>query len=484
MQAGDIFDKRYRLIRKLGSGGFSEVWLAEDLQAVSLKVALKIYSSTRANPNEVEAFIEKFRLVYDVNHTNLLPPNACGEYNGMLYLVLRYCERGSSYSLLGNISEKEAWYFLHDVASGLEYLHQRNIIHQDIKPDNVLITTDDWYVITDFDISAKARNTLRMGSTAPVGTSAYMSPERFGSTPAPVKASDIWALGASLYELISGNLPFGDLGGLNQKNGANYQPLKNTVSKDLRDIITLCLQKETWNRPTAEEIRVWCDLHFKGKRIHFERKYREILDSSFPPGGFDFIKLILWIFGIAAIAAIVLISKPYIDDFLKKKEHFDYYKTKAKNFYDSKDYPAALNYCDSALFIFENDTEMIGLKKDIETIIKKKEHFDYYKTKAKNFYDLKDFPVASNYCDSALSIIPTDTKMTELKKNINSELTKLFEKYKSGAIQMNNIAQQMNDPDYYPLALKYCDSALFIFQNNMEMKELKKNIETKIKESK
>jgi len=401
MKAGDIFDKHYLLIRELGKGGFSEVWLAEDRQVNSLRVALKIYTSAKANREEAETFIRKFELVYNLNHTNLLPPNACGEYNGMLYLVLRYCERGSSYSLLGKISEKEAWFFLHDVASGLEYLHQRNIIHQDIKPDNVLITTDDWYVITDFDISAQARNTLRLGADAPTGTSAYMSPERFGATPAPIKASDVWALGASLYELISGNLPFGDLGGLNQKNGAVFQPLKNPVSKDLKNIITLSLQKETWDRPTAEEIRVWCDLHNEKKKIQFEKKYFKILQ---PANGIT--KKILWIIGVAATVAIVSIfamkgigksvdnvekegtilkdSTTVIHDPVSPPlpppvdtARFNRARQKAIDDFnfaqETKNaayYTYAQDWCDSALSIISNDTQMIELKKKIETIKK------------------------------------------------------------------------------------------------------------------
>ncbi|MCL1932721.1 MAG: serine/threonine protein kinase [Candidatus Azobacteroides sp.] len=400
MQAGDIFDKHYRLIRELGTGGFSEVWLAEDRRVDSLKVALKIYTSAKADSNDVKTFIKQFELVYNINHTNLLPPNACGEFNGMLYLVLRYCERGSSYSLLGKINEPEAWNFLHDVASGLEYLHQKNIIHQDIKPDNVLITSDNRYVITDFDISAKARNTLRLGTSAPSGTSAYMSPERFGATPTPIKASDIWALGASLYELISANLPFGDLGGLNQKNGANFQPLKNSVSNDLKNIITLCLQIEPWNRPTAEEIKTWCDLHFKNKKIQFEKKYRKIVYGKIVLPNIN--KKILWIIGVAAVLAIIcIIAMNNITSSLPKGSppgvpndtivyppptppdttppvdmvRFNRFKENAKKFFDSAQemndrdyYNFALNNCDSALSV-RDDEEMKELKKKIESII-------------------------------------------------------------------------------------------------------------------
>jgi serine/threonine protein kinase len=394
LKEGDLFDKHYRLLRELGSGGFSEVWLAEDFRAHSLKVALKIYTSAQAKPDDVETFIKKFEMVYNITHTNLLPPNACGEFNGMLYLVLRYCERGSSSSLTGNMGESEAWRFLHDVASGLEYLHRKNIIHQDIKPDNVLITGDDRYLITDFDISAKARTTQRLGTDAPAGTSAYMSPERFGSVSAPIKASDIWALGASLYELITTDLPFGELGGLNQKNGAEMRGILHPVSKVLKDVIVLCLQKEPWDRPTAEEIRTWCDLYFKKEKIRFEKKYAKNLTA-----GKRDVRPLLGLGIAASVAAAVAIivaatgggekagraddvqeavvtvaeipalaPAPPIDlpranrakanavrnfEFAEKMGDVDYYMD-------------ALSYCDSALVILPEDEEMLELRRVIE----------------------------------------------------------------------------------------------------------------------
>jgi serine/threonine protein kinase len=306
LSAGDFFDNRYRLIRKLGQGGFSEVWLAEDIKISDLEVALKIYMPGQITSGDMKNFIRKFGLTYNLNHSNLLVPNACREVNEMLYLVLRYCKQGSTAKLAGRISLAECWKFLYDVSSGLAYLHEKNIIHQDIKPDNVLIQ-DNTYLISDFDISTMARSTMRVGSMEPsAGTSCYMSPERFGADSVPVKAGDIWALGASLFELITGNLPFGDMGGLNQKSGAPIPSTSNSVPKDLRKIITLCLQKETWNRPTAQEIAGWCKQYFKTGKIRWKKKYKTILNPSLNW------RKIFWIAGIIiAIAGIIAIEIYY-----------------------------------------------------------------------------------------------------------------------------------------------------------------------------
>ena len=245
---------RYRLIRLLGQGGYSEVWLAEDMQ-VGLKVALKVYAPGRGlDENGVSQFSREFNVVFNLNHANLLRPTHYDVFERMPYLILPYCEHGSSSKFTGKIDEHKAWTFLRDVASGLAYLHAQEppVIHQDIKPDNVLMDSSDSFVITDFGISAKVRNTLQSVDSK-AGTMAYMAPERFNTDYQPVKASDVWALGASLFELMTGKLPFGENGGLAQKGGAEMKVLGEWSSK-LKEMVSSCLIIEPWKRPTAEKI--------------------------------------------------------------------------------------------------------------------------------------------------------------------------------------------------------------------------------------
>ena len=245
---------RYRLIRLLGQGGYSEVWLAEDTLA-GLTIALKVYAPGRGlDEDGVTQFSKEFKMVFNLNHANLLRPTHYDVFERMPYLILPYCEHGSSIKLSGKIDEEMAWTFLRNVASGLAYLHAQDppVIHQDIKPDNVLIDSINSFVISDFGISAKVRNTLQsIGSKA--GTMTYMAPERFDTDYQPIKASDIWALGASLYELMTGKPPFGENGGLAQKGGAELF-IPGTWSPELKETVSRCLQKKTWDRPTAKAL--------------------------------------------------------------------------------------------------------------------------------------------------------------------------------------------------------------------------------------
>jgi serine/threonine protein kinase len=279
MKENTLFHDRYRLLRRLGGGGFSEVWLSEDAKT-GLIVALKIYApGTGLDEDGARLFSHEFSLVFNLNHSNLLKPSYFDICELTPYLVMPFCERGSTVKLAGRISEDEAWKFLHDVASGLAYLHGQEspVIHQDIKPDNILIDGGGHYLITDFGISAKARSTLRksVGKQTSGGTLAYMAPERFGKDNIPIKASDIWSLGATLYELLSGDVPFGEHGGLIQKSGAEIPNIRGNWSNDLKKTVEHCMQPEAWDRPTAAQIVAWTEQHARGEIIQWQKKTQE-----------------------------------------------------------------------------------------------------------------------------------------------------------------------------------------------------------------
>ena len=285
LNEGMKFHNRYLLKTQLGSGGFSEVWLVEDARVGDKKVALKVYApGTGLDEDGVELFSREYQMVFDLNHSHLLRPSHFDVYERSPYLVLPFCERGSASKLVGKITEEEAWRFLRDVASGLLYLHGQKtpVIHQDIKPDNVLIDHEGRYLLTDFGISAKARSTLRksMGSATSGGTVAYMSPERFGKDPAPIMASDVWSLGAVMYELLAGDVPFGEHGGLVQKSGAETPNIHGEYSENLKNVVYRMLSMEPWDRPTAEQLVELANKRGAGQASPHERPRPE--DRSRP----------------------------------------------------------------------------------------------------------------------------------------------------------------------------------------------------------
>lgn len=123
-----LFANRYRLLKRLGSGAFSEVWKAEDAKVGNLTVALKIYAPSKGlDEDGVGVLSEEFAVVFDLHHQNLLTPSSFDEYNGSPYLVLPYCSRGNATKLVGTTDELLVAMFLRDVSSALAYLHDADI---------------------------------------------------------------------------------------------------------------------------------------------------------------------------------------------------------------------------------------------------------------------------------------------------------------------------------------------------------------------
>ena len=262
LQENTLFANRYQLIKLLGRGGFSEVWLAKD-NWTRLQIAIKVYAPGQGMDQDgLQDFCGELASVYDLNHSNLLKPQHVDTWENMPYLIMAYCPSGSCVKRVGKMTEAELWKLIHDVAAGLAYLHEKDVVHQDIKPDNILMNEEGHFLITDFGISTRARSTLRksvVGGTTSGGTTAYMGPERFSRQPAPTKASDIWSFGAMAFELLEGVVPFGEIGGGLQKGGAEIPFINAPVSDALKFTIFKMLSKETWDRPVAATLIEWAN---------------------------------------------------------------------------------------------------------------------------------------------------------------------------------------------------------------------------------
>lgn len=274
MEENNLFHGRYFLERLLGRGNFSEVWLAKDTKT-DIPVALKIYApATGLDDQGLNVFAREFSLVVNANHKNLLKPLYYDSCDRKPYLVLPFCQKGSIIKDVGQFSEGQAWRLLRDVSSGLAWLHGMNppVIHQDIKPDNIMVADNGDFVITDFGVSTHLKSTLRKSmSTAfsSAGTIAYMAPERFGKDNTPIMANDIYSLGATTFEMLTGTPPFGDDGGLVQKKGAEVPDLKGDYSDQLKKVIAKCLKTNPWERPTAEQLEKYAETVLSGGRIQF-----------------------------------------------------------------------------------------------------------------------------------------------------------------------------------------------------------------------
>lgn len=215
---GDKFHDRYTLDRLIGSGGFADVWKALDESTNSI-VALKIY--TNLDEDGIKDLSTEYVRMKGLNHTNILRAEHFDTWGNIPYLVMKLCEGGSLNKRVGQMNDDEVLAAMKDIVEGLKYLHENDIVHQDIKPANILVDsngTSVHYVLSDFGISSKTKTKLsRSVNQKNIGTSmteAYAPPEKFSPKKVdrlPDRKGDIFSLGISIYELVTGGMPFDDL---------------------------------------------------------------------------------------------------------------------------------------------------------------------------------------------------------------------------------------------------------------------------------
>jgi serine/threonine-protein kinase len=240
----------YTLIKKLGKGGFGEVWLAEKRsQFVTKKVAVKLPLDEQVN---LEAIRQEAELWEQASgHANVLPIIDADIIDGQVVIVSEYAEGGSLADKLkrdGKLPIKQAVEMTIGVLNGLEYLHNKRIIHRDIKPANILLQGETPR-LADFGISRAMRTTMTSQSQNISGTFAYMSPEALDGRRSI--QTDIWAVGVNLYEFLTGSLPFP------QKEPStllaaimlqDFVPLSVVFPKNLKNVVANALAKQPVNR--------------------------------------------------------------------------------------------------------------------------------------------------------------------------------------------------------------------------------------------
>ena len=204
--------ERYRIERELGAGGMSVVFLATDLRH-DRRVAMKVLAPGLIAGDGDERFLREIRLTAGLQHPHILPLFDSGSAGGYLYYVMPFVEGESLRDRLqrdGHLGMDEAIRLTAEVADALDYANARGIIHRDIKPENILLSGGH-AIVADFGIAralhVAGRNTLT-GVGEMIGTPAYMSPEQFTGGASVDARTDVYALGCTLFEVVTGRLPW------------------------------------------------------------------------------------------------------------------------------------------------------------------------------------------------------------------------------------------------------------------------------------
>ncbi len=203
----------YRILRELGGGGMSRVFLAEEVR-LARQVVIKVLPPEMGAGVNVERFEREIQLAARLQHPHIVPLLTAGASGDLLYYVMPFIAGESLRVKLareGELPVSEALRILREVVDALAYAHRNGVVHRDIKPDNVLLS-EGHAVVTDFGVAkavsaSSGRSSLTSLGVAP-GTPAYMAPEQAAADPHVDHRADIYAVGALAYEMLCGRPPF------------------------------------------------------------------------------------------------------------------------------------------------------------------------------------------------------------------------------------------------------------------------------------
>ncbi len=233
----------FRLENILGSGGFGDVWLATDLR-LGRKVALKL---SKARRREVSTLLFEAQTAASLRHPHIVSVHEVGEQDGQVYIVSDLIEGMTLADLLsaGTPPLGRTIELMVSISRALHFAHCRGVFHRDVKPANILVDHSGQPYVTDFGLAKRSSDTSSSGEGKMVGTIRYMSPEQavgnFGQTDG---RSDIYSLGVTLFEMLTGETPFrGNAQAILHQKTLDDAPSPRLLDPSLpRDLETICLK--------------------------------------------------------------------------------------------------------------------------------------------------------------------------------------------------------------------------------------------------
>lgn len=263
LELGTILSGRYEVLKRVGSGGMADVYMAKD-HKLNRNVAVKVLKSEYV---EDEKFLKKFeteaQAVARLSHPNIVNIYDVGMEDGINYIVMELAEGITLKEYIrkkGYLSPKETVEISTQIASAISHAHKNHIIHRDIKPQNILVSDTGIIKVTDFGIAkATSSNTVTSTATA-MGSVHYISPEQAKGRFCDEK-SDIYSLGITMYEMVTGHVPFDHENGVTialmhlQNEITPPSQIRDGIPDSLEKIILKCTMKKPEERyQTADDL--------------------------------------------------------------------------------------------------------------------------------------------------------------------------------------------------------------------------------------
>ncbi|HWP42943.1 MAG TPA: serine/threonine-protein kinase, partial [Blastocatellia bacterium] len=245
----------YRIVGTIGAGGMGEVYRAVH-NKIGRVAAVKVLSQATRSPEFVDRFLNEARIQASLQHPNIATLYDFLEFNNQPCIIMEFVEGQTLTEYIGMrgaLHLAEAVPIFRAVVEALAYVHDRGIIHRDIKSNNIKITPTGQVKLLDFGIAKSGSSPALTVAGGFVGTLQYVSPEQFTGGIADAR-SDVWALGVLLYEMVTGRLPFDatTIGKLyEQINAAAYTPASAVIAnlpREIEAIIGRCLRRNPAER--------------------------------------------------------------------------------------------------------------------------------------------------------------------------------------------------------------------------------------------
>lgn len=261
---GKSLKNRYYIISSIGEGGMAEVYLANDV-INKREVAIKIIKdSTSLDPLNIARFQREARASAALRHKNIIEIYDVDEYHGKPYMVMEYVNGESLKELLkkrGTFTSIEACDIIYQLSDALAHAHEHGVIHRDVKPQNVMIKKDGSIKLGDFGIALVNDAPHLTQKDIILGSVHYMSPEIAEGKNATIQ-SDIYSLGITFFELLTGKLPFNDSSAVNIAMKQIGEPIpsvrkyNNDIDRKVEKVIFKACSKELKSRyATMKELR-------------------------------------------------------------------------------------------------------------------------------------------------------------------------------------------------------------------------------------